>query len=67
MDEKEIKPEAAEKDELILETVDANTVPCLHCKWGFHNFLAMYCVKYNKKPDDVYYHNAECPNFEKLK
>ena len=55
-----------EQEQLILEIPDANSIPCLFCKWGKHNYLAMYCLKYNKKPDDVYYKNAKCPNFEKL-
>lgn len=56
-----------EQEQLILETPDANSIPCLRCKWGQHNYLAMYCLKYSKKPDDVYYENAKCPHFEEIK
>ena len=42
-----------EQEQLILEIPDANSIPCLFCKWGKHNYLAMYCLKYNKKPSNI--------------
>ena len=55
-----------EKDELVLNIPDKNSIPCLTCKWGMHNFLATYCVQYNIKPKAVYYENKECPKYEKI-
>lgn len=56
-----------DKDKLILNLPDAKTIPCLTCKWGLHNFMAEYCVKYDLKPSSVYYENAECENYEPIK
>lgn len=55
-----------EQEEIVLNIPDPKTIPCLTCKWGMHNFLANYCVKYNLKSKDVYYENAECPKYEKI-
>ena len=53
-------------EELQLKLVDPSKIPCLMCKKGMHNFLAMYCLAYDIKPSEVYYDNAECPNFEPI-
>ena len=55
-----------EREEVILNIPDAKKIPCLMCKKGMHNFLAMYCLAYDVKPSAVYYDNAECPNFEPI-
>lgn len=55
-----------ENDELILNLPNKETIPCLTCKWGMHNFLAEYCVKYQLKPRKVYFESAECENYEKI-
>lgn len=55
------------KEEIIFKIPDKNNIPCLTCKKGMHNFLAMYCVAYKTKPSDVYYENAKCPNYEPIK
>ena len=55
-----------EDEELVLNLPDKSTIPCLTCKWGMHNFLAEYCVKYHLKPKNVYYESEECPNYEKI-
>ena len=53
-------------EELVLNIPDKSTIPCLTCKWGMHNFLAEYCLKYDLKPKSVYYESQECPNYEKI-
>ena len=58
-------PEEKDND-ILLRIPDAKTIPCLTCKWGMHNFLAEYCVKYKIKPDAVYYDNADCEKYEPI-
>lgn len=55
------------EEEIILNIPDKKKMPCLSCRKGLHNFLAMYCLAYDIKPSDVYYENAECPNYEPIK
>ena len=55
-----------EKDEDILKVPDKKTIPCLNCKKGKFNYLAMYCLAYDKKPDEIYFDNVECPNREPI-
>ena len=55
-----------DKDELLFRAPDPKTIPCLKCKWGRLDYMAIHCMKYSLKPKDVYYENADCDNFEKL-
>ena len=54
------------KEEVLFDLPDKSTIPCLTCKWGMHNFLAEYCVKYQLKPKNVYYKSEECDKYEKI-
>lgn len=55
------------EEELLLNIPDAKSIPCLTCKKGMHNFLAMYCLAYKVKPSKVYYENVECEHYEPIK
>ena len=54
------------EDDLILNIPNRKTIKCLTCKWGLHNFLAEYCVKYELKPRDVYFESADCEKYEPI-
>lgn len=41
-------------------------IPCLTCKHGLHNFLASYCLKYELKPNGVYFDNKPCEKYEPI-
>lgn len=56
-----------ENEELTFNIPNKSTVPCLTCKWGMHNFLATYCIKYNLKPKEVLYESKPCSKYEKYK
>lgn len=53
-------------EELVLDLPNRETIPCLTCKHGMHNFLALYCLKYDLKPKNVYYNSEECENYEPI-
>ena len=55
-----------ENEEIILNIPDPKTIPCLTCKWGLHNFLAEYCVKYKLKPSNVYFESQDCEKYEPI-
>ena len=55
------------EDGLTLELPDKESIPCLTCKWGLHNFIALYCIKYDLKPKDVYYKSGKCEKYEPIK
>ena len=55
-----------DNDELIINLPNTDTIPCLTCKWGRHDYLAMYCVKYHLKPKNVYYESEKCEKYEKF-
>lgn len=55
-----------EKEQVILNIPDPKTIPCLTCKWGMHNFLAEYCVKYAIKPSKVYFESQDCEKYEPI-
>jgi hypothetical protein len=42
------------------------TIPCLTCNWGLHNFIADYCLKYDLKPSDVYYESKLCNCYDPI-
>lgn len=57
-----------ETDEVLFRLPDPNTIPCLNCKWGCIDYLAIRCVKYpDCKPYSVYYDSEPCEKFEELK
>lgn len=56
-----------EKEKLEFDGANPKTIPCLTCKWGLHNFLAEYCVKYELKPKTVYFGSQECEKYEPIK
>lgn len=53
------------EDELKVVLPNEKEIACLTCKWGKHNYLAEYCVKYNLKPKNVMFENKECDKYEK--
>ncbi|MCR4661698.1 MAG: hypothetical protein K5765_06865 [Clostridia bacterium] len=55
-----------EEEKVVLNIANKKTIRCLRCKKGMHNFLALYCLAYDKKPDDVYYESADCSEFEPI-
>ena len=55
-----------DEENLILRIPDKKTIPCLTCKHGAVNFLAVYCTKYKLKPNSVYYESKECENYEPI-
>lgn len=65
LNEKEL--EKIEDEDLTLELPNKETIPCLTCKWGLHNFIALYCVKYELKPKNVYYKSEKCDKYEPIK
>ena len=55
-----------EEKDLTFNIPDKKTIPCLTCKHGMINFLAMYCAKYKVKPNNVYYNSEPCENYEPI-
>ena len=55
-----------EDDVPVFQLPNLETIPCLTCKWGLHNFKAYYCVKYNQKPHDVYFESKPCKLYEPI-
>ena len=54
-------------EQVIFNIPDSKSIPCLTCKWGLHNFLAEYCVKYELKPNSVYFESKDCEKYEPIK
>lgn len=53
-----------EKDERVeFNLPDMKKIKCLMCKYGQNGCLLSYCAKFKLKPHDVYYENADCPEF----
>lgn len=49
-------------------TCNENEIKCKDCKWAvLVGFLSSSCVKFKRKPYDVYYENQDCPKFEEKK
>ena len=61
---KENVSEKIEDDAPVFQLPNMETIPCLTCKWGLHNFIADYCLKYDLKPSDVYYESKPCDCYE---
>ena len=58
-------PEEKDNDALF-QLPNPETIPCLTCKWGFHAFLAEYCVKYELKPKEVLFESKDCEKYEPI-
>ena len=55
-----------EKDEeLTLKLPNPKKIKCLTCKYGDMGCTLPYCYKFKLKPHDVYYENADCPEYKK--
>lgn len=54
-----------DNSDLIVESCDENKIKCKECKWStLLGFLNSSCVKFSRKPSDVYYNGANCSKFE---
>lgn len=52
--------------DLIVAGCDKNKLKCKDCKWAeLVGYLNSSCVKYQRKPYDVYYESQDCPKYEK--
>lgn len=51
------------QDAVIFELPDAKKIKCLTCKFGQNGCTLTYCAKFKVKPNDVYYENADCPEY----
>lgn len=52
--------------DLIVETCNKEDLKCKNCKWStLLGYLNTSCVKYERKPYDVYYEGRDCQKFEK--
>lgn len=55
-----------QKDFLEFSFPNYEKIQCKNCKYSNGTILRT-CLKYQVKPRDVYYENAECPKFEPKK
>lgn len=57
------------KDKIKVNMADFSNIKCRNCIYSIGSgVLSNSCCKFKNKPRDVYYENAECPEFkEKLK
>ena len=63
---KETISQEKEDDALVFQTPNPERIPCLTCKHGLHNFLASYCLKYELKPNSVYFDNKPCEHYKPI-
>ena len=55
-----------DESDLIVETCNKEDLKCKNCKWStLLGYLNTSCVKYERKPYDVYYEGRDCQKFEK--
>ena len=52
-----------EKDIAVFNLADSKKIKCMMCKYGQNGCLLSYCAKFKEKPHDVYFENADCPEF----
>ena len=55
-----------DNSDLVVESCNEEKIKCKECKWSsLLGFLNSSCVKFKRKPYDVYYEGNDCPKFEK--
>ncbi|MBR3208886.1 MAG: hypothetical protein IKF82_01315 [Bacilli bacterium] len=52
--------------DLIVTGCNKDKIKCKDCKWAkLMGSLNSSCVKYKRKPYEVYYESEDCPKYEK--
>lgn len=52
-----------EKERTVLQGANISKT-CMKCLYGAVNPKTMYCGRFKKKPDRIYFGGEECPYFE---
>lgn len=52
--------------DLVIESCNADKIKCKDCKWArLVGYLNSSCIKFQRKPYEVYYESKDCPKYEK--